>query len=142
MMTIGKELITEENTMADSIDNKLKLGYYCEDDDYKLYGPFKTVKDCERYNYVNIWQLVKTADKLSRINHITVDFSTNTLTIEGGKNCNIKILDKDIGNGVHSFLPESWELILAKARESCTDVEIIGNPPIEGECLDEMLYLW
>lgn len=126
---------------TNDIENSLKLGYYCEDADYKLYGPFKTVKDCERYDYVNIWQLVKVADKLCKINHITVNFNDNTLTIEGGEKCNIKILDKDIGNGVHSFLPESWELILAKVNEACQDVTIIGQPTIDGECLDEVLYM-
>ena len=63
-----------------------KLGYYCEDDDYNLYGPYKSVKECEKYNYKNIWQLVKTSNKDSRINKITLDFTSNTLTIEGGEN--------------------------------------------------------
>lgn len=119
----------------------IKLGYYCEDKDYHLYGPFKTVKECEQYDYENIWQLVKVSDKLSKINKITIDLSCNTLTIEGGENCNIKVLDKDLGNGVHYYSPETWEAVLAKAKESCNDVTIIGKPTIEGECLDEVLYM-
>ena len=31
----------------------IKTGYYCEDENYKLYGPFKTVKDCEAYDKLN-----------------------------------------------------------------------------------------
>ena len=121
--------------------NDIKIGYYCEDENYKLYGPFKTVKDCEAYDYVNIWQLVKTSNKASKINKITVDFTSNTLTIEGGENCSMKILDKEIGAGTHTFLPDSWELILAKSREACANIVIKGKPNIEGECLDEMLYM-
>lgn len=139
MMNFGLKTIREVN-MANT-DTNLKLGYYCEDSEYKLYGPFKTVKECEKYDYTNIWQLVKVADKLSKINSITVNFKDNTLTIDGGENCNIKILDKEIGNGVHCFLPESWELILSKAYEACTNVTIVGQPTIEGECLDEVLYM-
>lgn len=130
-----------EATMTNITENNFKLGYYCEDENFNLYGPFKNVKECEKYNYQNIWQLVKTSNKDSQINNITVDFTSNTLTIEGGKNCNIKILDKYIGNGVHSFVPDSWELILSKANESCKNVTIIGKPLIDGECLDAVLYM-
>lgn len=119
----------------------LKLGIYCEDENYNLYGPFLSMKEAEKYNYSYIWELKKIAEKDCKINKIVVDFESNTLTIEGDKNCSIKILDKTIGNGVHSFLPESWELILAKAYEACTNVTIIGQPTIEGECLDEVLYM-
>lgn len=123
------------------VDTNMKLGFYCEDEEYNLYGPFKSMKDCEKYNYTYIWELKKIADKDSNINKITINFESNTLTIEGGKNCNIKLLDKTVGNGVHSFLPESWEFILAKAKENCKDVVIIGHPQIEGDFLNEMLHL-
>ena len=134
---IGKENIMEA-TMADT---NLKLGIYCEDENYNLYGPFKTMKEAEAYNYSYIWELKKIADKDSKINKIVVDFESNTLTIDGNKNCSIKILDKTIGNGVHCFLPESWELILSKAYEACANVETIGTPPVEGEYINEVLYL-
>lgn len=116
----------------------LKLGIYCEDDEYNLYGPFKSMQEAEKYNYSYIWELKKIAEKDCKINKIVVDFESNTLTIEGEKNCSIKILDKTIGNGVHSFLPESWQLVLNKCYESCKNVETIGTPPIEGEYLNEM----
>lgn len=119
----------------------IRLGFYCEDDNTNLYGPFKSLKEAEKYNYSFIWELKKIAEKDTRINKITIDFESNTLTIKGEKNCSIKILDKCIGNGVHSFLPESWELVLAKCKESCADVETIGTPPVEGEYLNEMLHL-
>lgn len=119
----------------------IRLGFYCEDDNMNLYGPFKSLKEAEKYNYSFIWELKKIAEKDTKINKITIDFESNTLTIEGDKNCSIKILDKCIGNGVHSFLPESWELVLAKCNESCADVKTIGTPPVEGEYLNEMLHL-
>lgn len=134
-------MIKKNQTFGGIDMESFKLGYYCEDDDYNLYGPYKSVKECEKYNYKNIWQLVKTSDKASRINKITLDFTSNTLTIEGGEKCNIKILDKELGNGVYSFVPDSWEVVLAKSKEACDDVVIIGSPDIKGECLDEMLHM-
>lgn len=125
--------------MADT--KQIQLGFYCEDDEYKLYGPFKTQKDCERYDYKYIWELKKIAEKDKKINSITVDFNTNTLGINGEQNCSIKVLDKVLGNGVHSFDKECWQVILSKAKESCSNVTIIGQPFIEGEYLNEVLHL-
>lgn len=127
--------------MAKNKEDKLKLGFYCEDSEYKLYGPFKTSEECEKYDYKNIWHLVKVRDYSPKINKITVNFTSNTLTIEGDKDCELKLLDKTISNGTHTFLPESWELILSKTNEACKNVVIIGKPFIEGECLDEVLYM-
>lgn len=119
----------------------IRLGFYCEDDNTNLYGPFKSLKEAEQYNYSFIWELKKIAEKDTKINKIVIDFESNTLTIKGEKNCSIKILDKTLGNGVHSFLPEYWELVLGKSKDSCADVETIGTPPVEGEYLNEMLHL-
>lgn len=125
--------------MAKSTEDR--LGYYYQDSKDKLYGPFKTLKECEFFDYKYIWNLVKISDDSNKINKITVDFSSNTLTIEGNENASIKILDKDIGVGVHSFLPEQWEMLLSKVYESTKNITIIGKPQIEGECLDEVLYM-
>ena len=128
------------NIMA--VDTKqIQLGFYCEDDEYKLYGPFKSMKDCEKYDYSFIWELKKIAEKDKKINKITVDFTSSTLTIEGEKNCSIKILDKVLGNGVHSFAPDSWQVVLGICKAACANTFITGKPTIEGEYLNEVLHL-
>lgn len=119
----------------------IRLGYYCEDDEMNLYGPFQTIKECEEYDYTYVWKLEKIADKDSKINKITIDFETNKLNIDGEKNASIKILDKVLGVGVHSFLPDSWQVVLGICKGACKNIELIGTPCITGECLDEMLYM-
>lgn len=126
--------------MANSI-NELQVGFYCEDDNYKLYGPFKSMKECEQYDYSFIWELKKIRPKDCKINKITIDFFNSNITIEGEKNASIKILDKVLGNGTYKFNMESWEFIVAKAKEVCNNVEYVGLPTIKGEYLNEMLHL-
>lgn len=125
--------------MANTKD--IRLGYYCEDDDMNLFGPFTTIKECEEYGYSYIWKLEKIADKDCNINSIAIDFSSNTLTIEGGKNSSIKVLDKEMVNGVNYFEPETWRTVLSISKDVCKNVIVTGTPKIEGECLDEMLYM-
>lgn len=125
--------------MANTKD--IRLGYYCEDDDMNLFGPFTTIKECEEYDYSYIWKLEKIADKDCNINSIAIDFSSNTLTIEGGKNSSIKVLDKEMVNGVNYFEPETWRTVLSISKDACKNVTVTGTPKIEGECLDEMLYM-
>lgn len=135
MSPLGDALIMEEKNMADT-----KTFYY-EDDKHTIHGPYSSLKDCEVFDYVRIWELKKTSDKDSKINKITIDLSSNSLTIEGGKHASIKILDKQVGVGVQCFAPESWEAVIGTCKQACKNVTILGKPIIDGECLDEMLYM-
>ena len=119
----------------------IKRGYYYQDKSNKLFGPFNSYKDCKRFNYKYIWSLVDILEENKKINKIVVDLDKNTIAIEGEKDASIKILDKDIGNGVHSFEPNKWEYVLSVSKDACKNVTIIGKPIIEGECLDEVLYM-
>ena len=126
--------------MADST-KYLQLGFYCEDDEFKLYGPFKSMKECEKYDYTNIWELKKVRPKDCKISKILIDFYKSEITIEGEPNASIQILTDVLGVGTHSFSMDIWELVVAKAKEACNNIVYDGFPTTKGEYLNEMLHL-
>lgn len=82
--------------------------------------------------------------KKKSVNKITLDFTQNLIIIEGDEGAEA-VLNKvtyPIGTNVipvEEF--EDWEVLVEDSFKICKNTTIIGNPPVEGECLDEMLHM-
>ena len=123
------------------VNTNLKLGYYFSSVDKKLYGPFSSLKECEKHDYINIWKLEKTKVKDSKVNKITIDFLNTTIKIEGEKNCAVNFIGKTYGVGTYEFQRDQWERVVAEAKKACSNIVYKGLPEIEGEYLNEVLHL-
>ena len=82
--------------------------------------------------------------KKKSVNKITLDFTKNIIIIEGDEGAEA-VLNKvtyPVGTNampVEEF--EDWEVLVEDSFKICKNTAIIGNPPVEGECLDEMLHM-
>ena len=78
------------------------------------------------------------------VNKITLDFTQNLIIIEGDEGAEA-VLNKvtyPVGTNVIPIEEfEDWEALVEDSFKLCKSTTIIGNPPVEGECLDEMLYM-
>ena len=119
----------------------LKLGYYFSDSNNKLYGPFTSIKDCEKHDYERIWKLEKSRIKDSKVTRIIINFKLSQVTIVGEKNCSVSILGQEIGAGTFKFPSESWERVIAESKKACDKIVFKGVPTIGGEYLNEVLHL-
>ena len=63
----------------------------------------------------------------------TVDFNKKLLTIQGSF--------KEYLSGTYEIPDSMLSTVLTELYNVCKDVTIIGVPPLQGECLDEMLHM-
>ena len=97
--------------------------------------PYKTCK------IFDIFLKTKTHKKKS-VNKITLDFTKNVIIIEGdeGAEAVLSKVTYPVGTNlipVEEF--EDWEVLVEDSFKICKNTTIVGNPPVEGECLDELL---
>lgn len=82
--------------------------------------------------------------KKKSVNEITLDFTQNLIIIEGDEGAEA-VLNKvtyPVGtNAMPVEESEDWEVLVEDSFKLCKNTTIIGNPPVEGECLDEMLHM-
>lgn len=82
--------------------------------------------------------------KKKSVNKITLDFTNNIIIIEGdeGAEAALNKVTYPVGTNVMSVEEfEDWEVLVEDSFKICKSTTIIGNPPVEGECLDEMLHM-
>lgn len=82
--------------------------------------------------------------KKQTVSKITIDFDKNVIIITGDNGAKATLNKVKYFVGEYT-IPDNfnlfWEEFIEDAFKACKDTEIIGTPPVEGECLDEMLYL-
>ena len=82
--------------------------------------------------------------KNKSVNKITLDFTKNIIIIEGdaGTEAVLNKVSYPVGINVMPVEEfEDWEALVEDSFKICKSTTIIGNPPVEGECLDEMLHM-
>lgn len=79
--------------------------------------------------------------KKKSVNKITLDFIKNVAIIEGdnGAEAVLNKVTYPVGESLLQF--EDWEKMVEDSFKLCKDTIIVGTPPVEGECLDEMLHM-
>lgn len=82
--------------------------------------------------------------KKKSVNKITLDFTKNIIIIDGDEGAEA-VLNKVTYTVGTNLIPveefEDWEVLVEDSFKLCKNTTIIGNPPVEGECLDEMLHM-
>ena len=82
--------------------------------------------------------------KKKSVNKITLDFTKSIIIIEGdaGAEAVLNKVPYPVGTNVMPVEEfEDWEALVEDSFNICKSTTIIGNPPVEGECLDEMLHM-
>lgn len=116
---------------------------YLSDDKGNIVGPYKSTVEASLYAVENDTILIALDPLVGRkkpkktVTGITLNFNDNTVDIKGAACCGYEegtasIKDED--------LKEPLKLI-DKCYSAFKDTEVIGVPPIAGECLDALLYM-
>ena len=118
--------------MAGFIDNKY---YIYKASLKKMYGPYDS-----RYlantdvDEGDTLLLALQSKPVKACKEAAVDFDNNTLTI-------IKGTFKDYTTGTYEVEAETLFKYFTELQSSCDNLQVLGVPPLEGECLDALLYL-
>ena len=100
----------------------------------QVYGPFEVRKKAEDVFEEGDTMLLALAHKATNTcKSATVDFNKKVLTIKG--------TFKEYLTGSYEIPDSMLPTILTELHSVCKDVTVIGVPPLQGECLDEMLYM-
>lgn len=81
----------------------------------------------------------KKSTKIEKAKKIVLDFNKNILTIKGAPD---RIKDTRYVEGDNALTAEDlkgWQKLMTDARKTADEFELVGVPPIEGECLDNLL---
>lgn len=119
--------------------------YYLSDYAGNVAGPYNTFDEaCE--DAVESDTILQTfapkVIKKSAIKAITLDFTKNELVVEGDAiTLNNTSYDKDVVHSLDSEELKEWSKIIEDCYKVCPDTVVIGNPPVEGVNLNEMLHL-
>lgn len=100
----------------------------------KVYGPYASRKNAEDDFEDGDTLLLALAYKTTKTcKSAKVDFNKKLLTIQGSF--------KEYLSGTYEIPDSMLSTILTELYNVCKDVTIIGIPPLQGECLDEMLHM-
>lgn len=100
----------------------------------KVLGPFISRKEAEAVFEEGDNLLLALACKPAEsCTQATIDFNKNTLTIKG--------TFKTYKTGTYEIPDSMLSTILTELHSVCKNVTVVGVPPLEGECLDEMLHM-
>lgn len=100
----------------------------------KVFGPFAVRKNAEDDFEDGDTLLLALSHKPTKTcKSAKVDFNKKLLTIKGSF--------KEYLTGTYEIPDSILSTILTELYSVCKDVTIIGIPPLQGECLDEMLHM-
>lgn len=100
----------------------------------KIHGPYLTRKSAEDdFEDGDTLLLALPCKTTKTCKSATVDFNNKLLTIQGSF--------KEYLSGTYEIPDSMLSTVLTELYNVCKDVTIIGVPPLQGECLDEMLHM-
>lgn len=126
-----------------------KIGkYYLSDSEGNLSGPFNSRTEAVPYAIkgdvlIQVLDMSGFCLPKNRPDKIVLDFNRKTVTITGNKDTEAILNKVKYTVGVHDIkdIITDWEVLITDSLNLCKDTKVIGNPPIEGEYLNEMLYM-
>lgn len=100
----------------------------------KAIGPYDKRSEAEAdIEYGDSLLMCLSYDFKPTLKEAHINFDDKTLTIKG--------VFKDFQDGTYKIPDDMMSTIITEVTKCCNKVTVTGVPPIEGECLDALLYM-